>query len=48
MEEEETARQKLQLEKVAADQRLKKIEEHYAALEDSNQKVGAAGLQLSY
>lgn len=39
LEEEEAARQKLQLEKVNLDAKIKKIEEDYAVLEDSNQKV---------
>lgn len=39
LEEEEGARQKLQLEKVTLDSKIKKIEEDFASLEDSNQKV---------
>lgn len=39
LEEEEAARQKLQLEKVNLDAKIKKIEEEFAILEDSNQKV---------
>lgn len=39
MEEEEGARQKLQLEKVSLDAKIKKIEEEFAVLDDSNQKV---------
>lgn len=41
LEEEEAARQKLQLEKVSLDSKIKKIEEEFAVLEDSNQKVGS-------
>lgn len=39
LEEEEAARQKLQLEKVQCDARLKKLEEDYALFEDSNSKL---------
>ena len=39
LEEEEQARQKLQLEKVAGDSKLKKLEENVALFEDSNAKV---------
>lgn len=39
LEEEEAARQKLQLEKVSLDAKIKKVEEDFAVLEDSNQKV---------
>ena len=39
LEEEEQARQKLQLEKVAADSKLKKMEEDLALNEDSNSKL---------
>lgn len=39
MEEEEAARQKLQLEKVQCDAKIKKMEEDYALSEDTNQKV---------
>lgn len=39
MEEEEAARQKLQLEKVQCDAKIKKLEEDYALSEDTNQKV---------
>ena len=39
LEEEEQARQKLQLEKVAIDSKLKGLEETTAALQDSNSKV---------
>jgi hypoxanthine-guanine phosphoribosyltransferase len=39
LEEEEAARQKLQLEKVQCDARIKKLEEDYALSEDTNQKV---------
>lgn len=39
LEEEEGARQKLQLEKVTLDSKIKKLEEDFASLEDSNQKV---------
>lgn len=39
LEEEEAARQKLQLEKVQCDARLKKLEEDVALAEDTNQKV---------
>ena len=39
LEEEEQARQKLQLEKVAADGKLKKMEEDLALNEDTNAKL---------
>jgi hypothetical protein len=39
LEEEEAARQKLQLEKVQCDSKIKKLEEDYALSEDINQKV---------
>ena len=39
LEEEEQGRQKLQLEKVAADGKLKKLEEDLALNEDSNSKL---------
>lgn len=39
LEEEEGARQKLQLEKVQCDARIKKFEEDLAVCEDSNQKL---------
>jgi hypothetical protein len=39
LEEEEAARQKLQLEKVQCDAKIKKLEEDYALSEDTNQKV---------
>jgi len=39
LEQEEQARQKLQLEKVAVDGKLKKLEESVAVHEDSNNKV---------
>lgn len=39
LEEEEQARQKLQLEKVAAESKMKKLEEDLAINEDSNQKL---------
>lgn len=39
LEEEEQARQKLQLEKVTADSKIRKIEEDLALQEDTNQKV---------
>jgi hypothetical protein len=39
LEEEEAARQKLQLEKVQCDAKIKKLEEDHALSEDTNQKV---------
>jgi len=39
LEQEEQARQKLQLEKVAVDGKLKKLEESVAVHEDTNNKV---------
>jgi hypothetical protein len=39
LEAEEQARQKLQLEKVAADTKIKKLEENLAVNEDANIKV---------
>jgi len=41
LEQEEQARQKLQLEKVAVDGKLKKLEESVAVHEDSNNKVSS-------
>jgi hypothetical protein len=39
LEEEEAARQKLQLEKVQCDAKIKKLEEDHALSDDTNQKV---------
>lgn len=39
MEEEEGARQKLQLERVQCDSKIKKFEEELALSEDTNQKL---------
>lgn len=39
LEQEEQARQKLQLEKVANDGKIKKLEESMALIEDTNNKV---------
>lgn len=39
LEEEEGARQKLQLERVQCDSKIKKLEEEYALSEDTNQKL---------
>lgn len=39
LEEEEAARQKLQLERVQCDAKLKKLEEDLALSEDTNQKL---------
>lgn len=39
LEEEEAARQKLQLERVQCDGKLKKLEEELALSEDTNQKL---------
>lgn len=39
LEEEESARQKLQLEKVSVDAKIKKLEEDIAIQDDSNQKL---------
>ena len=39
LEEEESARQKLQLEKVSADSKIKKLEEDLAIQDDNNQKL---------
>lgn len=46
MDEEEAARQKLQLEKVTAEAKIKKMEEDLLLLEDQNSKflkVGVCG-----
>lgn len=40
LEEEESARQKLQLEKVTTEAKLKKLEEDLIVLEDQNLKLG--------
>ncbi len=42
LEEEEQARQKLQLEKVAADSKIKKLDEDLAIQEDTNIKVSSS------
>lgn len=39
LEEEESTRQKLQLEKVTTEAKLKKLEEHMIVLEDQNLKL---------
>lgn len=39
LEEEEAARQKLQLEKVAADSKIKKMEDDILVMEDQNNKL---------
>lgn len=39
LDEEEAGRQKLQLEKVTADAKMKKCEEHILVLEDQNTKM---------
>lgn len=39
LEEEEAARQKLQLERVQCDSKIKKLEEDFALSEDTNQKL---------
>ena len=39
LEEEERSRQKLQLDRVAADGKLKKMDERFAILDDANAKV---------
>lgn len=39
LEEEEAARQKLQLEKVAADSKIKKMEDDILIMEDQNNKL---------
>ena len=39
LEEEEQSRQKLQLDKVTADNKIKKLEETLAVQEDTNSKV---------
>ena len=47
LDEEEATRQKLQLEKVQCEAKVKKYEEDLAALEDSNSKVRASVKNLS-
>ena len=42
LEQEEQTRQKLQLEKVATDAKVKKLEQDLAVQEDSNVKVRAS------
>lgn len=44
LEEEESARQKLQLEKVTTEAKLKKLEEDVIVLEDQNLKLAKVGL----
>lgn len=44
MEEEEAARQKLQLEKVTVEAKIKKQEEDLTLMEDSNSKVGGGNI----
>lgn len=46
LEEEEAARQKLQLEKVTVEAKIKKQEEDLTLMEDSNSKVGYCQLAL--
>ena len=46
LEEEEQQRQKLQLEKVAADSKIKSFEEKIAVQEDQNQKVSGSTQSL--
>ena len=48
MEEEEAARQKLQLEKVTVEAKIKKQEEDLTLMEDSNSKVGRGYIGLLY
>lgn len=50
LEEEEAARQKLQLEKVTADGKIKKMEDDILILEDQNNKLNKVSLvgPLSY
>lgn len=45
MDEEEAARQRLQLEKVTTDSKLKKIEEDVMVLEDQNNKLMKVRIQ---
>lgn len=54
LDEEEAGRQKLQLEKVTAEAKIKKCEEHILLLEDQNskmlkvrQRLGSIGSHLS-
>lgn len=46
LEEEESTRQKLQLEKVTTEAKLKKLEEHMIVLEDQNLKLAKVRLLL--
>ena len=46
LEEEEAARQKLQLEKVSVEAKIKKQEEDLTLMEDSNSKVGRGYIGL--
>lgn len=50
LEEEEAARQKLQLEKVAADSKIKKMEDDILIMEDQNNKLSKVSVlsPLSY
>lgn len=47
MEEEEDARQKLQLEKVACDGKIKKLEDDILVMEDQNNKLVKVSLKMS-
>ena len=48
LDEEEGARQKLQLEKLTTDAKLKKIEEEVMMIEDQNNKLNKVGPGLFY
>ena len=47
LDEEEAARQKLQLEKVTCEAKMKKIEEEVMILDDQNNKLNKVKIQLS-
>lgn len=47
LDEEEAARQKLQMEKVTTDAKLKKIEEAVMVLEDQNNKLNKVSYNTS-
>lgn len=48
LDEEEAARQKLQLEKVTLEAKMKKIEDDVMVLDDQNNKLGKVSIKLAY
>lgn len=48
LDEEEAARQKLQLEKVTLEAKMKKIEDDVMVLDDQNNKLSKVSIKLAY